>query len=68
MLQSSLEEHRIVDVEPRAEEPLAGEPEMKEDTAPFVLSLAAKGKRKRLRCRWRSIGSEPKRSMIGSWA
>jgi hypothetical protein len=33
VLQSSLEEHSIVDVEPRAEEPLEGEPEMKEDAA-----------------------------------
>jgi hypothetical protein len=64
-LQSSLVEHRIVDVEPRTEGPTAEVPRWKETLPPTMLSLAAEGRRKRRRHCWKAKGDEPKKNMIG---
>ncbi len=50
MLISSLEEHRIVNVEPatpKAEEPPAGEPEAKESVAPLCAEPSSKGEKEK---------------------
>jgi hypothetical protein len=62
-LQSSLAEHRIVDVEPRTEGPMAEVPKVGESSAPIVLSLAARGKKKRRNCHWKIDNGEPKKNM-----
>jgi hypothetical protein len=65
-LQSSIEEHRIVDIEPRTGAPELGMPQVGGDPPPTALSGATRGRRRVSGLLWRSKEDEPKRNMTSS--
>jgi hypothetical protein len=62
-LRSSLEEHRIIDVEPRAEGPMAEVPEVEENLAPNNAESGSRGEKEKWRRRWKAEGGGPEKNM-----
>ncbi len=67
-LQSSLEEHRIVDIEPRAGAPGIETPQVEGGRSPAAPSLAARGRRKVRSLCWKNEGDGPRKNMTSSGA
>jgi hypothetical protein len=62
-LQNSLGEHRIVDVEPRAEGPRRETTRAEENSAPDSARSGSRGKRRKRSRRWKTKGDGPKKNM-----
>jgi hypothetical protein len=63
-LGSSLGEHRIVDVEPRAEGPRVEIPRAEENSALDSVESGSRGEEKKKECRWKTKGDGPRKSTI----